>query len=177
MRAVAAILLFATAVSWAAAQAGGSKQPPERWCVPGDDGLCEWGAGRRSWSPSLSLEKDTQEPPFPKVACRSSKWAPWFRVKADPPIEERTRFDLSVLTQRHVVFRIGTIVGVSRREGPWSCVTGSVEAPSGWQSWTGWIKSSLLGPMDPPEDGSGISHLCSPNRTSSQRCATASIPR
>ncbi len=127
MRTVAAILLFAIAVPWAAAQDLGSKR--------------------------------TMEPPVPKATCRYSRLAAWRQVKADPPIEDLMRFDLSSPTEHRVFFPIGTIVTVSRREGAWSCVMGPFrEATSGSPFLIGWMRTDLLGPVEDQEPASKIDH-------------------
>jgi hypothetical protein len=69
------------------------------------------------------------------------------RVKAHA-IQELTQFDLAAFQERRVFFRAGTIVSVSRRDGPWSCVTEPMDVPtSGSPFYTGWMKTALLEPV------------------------------
>jgi hypothetical protein len=96
--------------------------------------------------PSPSAPK--LEPEVPRTACRYDRLSIVQRVKAAPSIEI-PRFDLSSLFAHRVFFRTGTLVGVSRREGSWSCVTG------GSPSRTGWLRSSQLEAVDQSEHKPG----------------------
>lgn len=99
---------------------------------------------------------DQTEQPVPKRFCQYVKYAPWRQVKADPPIEDLTRFDMSVLTGDRVIFHKGTVVTLNRREGSWSCVSGNFnDSSKGWQFRTGWMKSDLLGPVEEQEPSAG----------------------
>ena len=92
---------------------------------------------------------DQVEQPIPKGLCRFETFAAARQVKADPPIEEMMRFDLSVLTEHRVFFPKGTTVIVNLYEGSWVCVTGPFGgATSGWPFRTGWMKRELLGPVE-----------------------------
>jgi hypothetical protein len=95
-----------------------------------------------------NVSKQTADSRLPKTVCRYDRLSGLRRVIAEPSIEELTHFDLSVLTQPWVSFRIGTIVSVSRQKGPWSCVSASEETWSGSLFRSGWMKSSLLGPLE-----------------------------
>jgi hypothetical protein len=75
---------------------------------------------------------------LPHAPCRYSRLAVLWQVK------EIAHLDLSASMQKPVEFPIGTTVSVSARSGDWSCVTGSVETSLGWQTRTGWMKTSLL---------------------------------
>ena len=87
----------------------------------------------------------------PKLACHSNDSLDWdHMVVRTPPIEELMRFDDSSINERRVFFPTGTLVSVSRQEGPWSCVTGPFgEATSGSPFRTGWMKTDLLVRLEP----------------------------
>ena len=95
---------------------------------------------------------DQTDLPVSKRFCQYVKYGPWRQVKSDPPIEDLTRFDMSVLTGDRVTFHKGTVVTLNRSEGVWSCVSGNLSDPSkGWQFRTGWMKTGLLGPVEEQE--------------------------
>lgn len=104
------------------------------------------GAQERGSSPAVL-------PSVPKLPCRYDRLSMVREVKGSPPTEVLMRFDLSTLTENRVFFPIGAEVLVSRREGVWSCVSGSMKSSSGWTYRNGWTLSSLLGPLD-AESGS-----------------------
>ncbi len=88
----------------------------------------------------------------PKLPCHFDDSFGWDHlVIRTPPIEELMRFDDSFMTEHRVFFPTGTLVSVSRQEGPWSCVTGPFGGPSSGSQFlrTGWMKTELLVRLEP----------------------------
>jgi hypothetical protein len=102
---------------------------------------------------------EQREQLVPKGVCQPDKRSPLRQVTEDPRIEDLARFDLSILTDHRVYFPEGAVVAVGRREGGWSCVSGSsLTTKSGWQYRTGWMKSDLPGPVEEQAPSSVTHH-------------------
>jgi hypothetical protein len=75
--------------------------------------------------------------PLPTAQCSFDRTkAVVMRVKKPAPL------DFSASLEKPI--RLGTVVSVSHRERSWSCVTGSIQTPNGWSTWTGWMQRSQL---------------------------------
>jgi hypothetical protein len=92
-----------------------------------------------AYSQSIGVAGNDASVSPPKSECRYDR-----TLVIVMRVKEYRPWEFSSPLEKTVQFSVGTVVGVSRNEQSWSCVTGSIETRGGWTTRTGWIESSQL---------------------------------